>query len=209
MNETYQKARRHLSRRDPVLKAVIQRAGKCLLEPKPDDPLRLLVRCVISQQISTKAAASIYDRLAAKVKEPFTVAKLRKLTEADFRACGFSGGKYRAVVAILDHVTADRAFLKSLPDLEDEPFRAAVTQIKGLGPWSADMLLMFGFARLDVLPVGDLGIKLAFRDLYGLAELPTAARMEEIAEPWRPYRTVASWYLWRTRDAAWKGAEMT
>jgi DNA-3-methyladenine glycosylase II len=209
MNKTYQKARRHLSRRDQVLKAVIQRAGKCLLEQRPDDPLRLLVRCVISQQISTKAAASIYDRLAAKVKEPFTVTKLRKLTEADFRACGFSGGKYRAVVAILDHVTADRGFLKSLPMLADEPFRAAVTQIKGLGPWSADMLLMFGFGRLDVLPVGDLGIKLAFRDLYGMAELPTAAQMEEIAEPWRPYRTVASWYLWRTRDPQWTGGEMT
>ncbi len=202
MNETYQKARRHLSRRDPILKAVIQRAGKCSLVPRPDDPLALLVKVVISQQISVTAAASIYARLTERVK-PMTAAKLRKLTPEDFVACGVSRPKQRAIASLLDHIAAEKTFLAELPTLEDEAFREAVVRIKGLGPWSADMLLMFGFGRLDVFPVGDLGIKLAIRDLYGLTDLPTAPQMLELSEPWRPYRTVASWYLWRSRD--WSG----
>ncbi|QEL15783.1 DNA-3-methyladenine glycosylase family protein [Limnoglobus roseus] len=201
MNETYQKARRHLSRRDPILKAVIQRAGKCLLTPRPDDPLTMLVKVVISQQISVKAAASIYARLTERVK-PMTAAKLRKLTPDDFVACGISRPKQRAIVSLLDHVAVEKAFLKQLPTLEDEAFREAVVRIKGLGPWSADMLLMFGFGRLDVMPVGDLGIKLAIRDLWKLDALPSVQTMLELSEPWRPYRTVASWYLWRSRDWA-------
>lgn len=204
MNEIYQKARRHLGRHCPTMKSIVVRVGKCQLAPRPDEPLALLVKCVISQQISTKAADSIHNRLAEKAKAPpFTVAKLRKLPEADYRACGLSGGKYRAIQAILDRIEADKSFLKELPNLDDDAFRAAVTSIKGLGPWSADMLLMFGFGRLDVLPVGDLGIKLAIRDLWAMKELPTAVEMHAVAEPWRPYRTVASWYLWRTRDASW------
>lgn len=203
MMDDYPKAQRHLARRCPVMKSIIARIGPCRLTPRPDDPLTLLVRCVISQQISTKAADSITNRLAERAKAPpFTVAKLRKLTEADYRACGLSGGKYRAIQAILDRVESDRAFLKALPTLDDDQFRESVTSINGLGPWSADMLLMFGFGRPDVLPVGDLGIKLAIQDLWELDALPTVAQMHAIAEPWRPYRTMASWYLWRTRDAA-------
>lgn len=202
MNETYAKARRHLSRRDPVLKSVIARAGKCTLTPQPDDPLRMLVKAVISQQISVKAAASIYARLAARVKQ-VTAARLRKLTPEDLAACGLSRPKQRAIAAILDHIAAEKSFLKDLPTLEDEAFRESVVRIKGLGPWSADMLLMFGYGRLDILPVGDLGVRLAIRDLYGLADLPSVEQMLEISEPWRPYRTVASWYLWRSRE--WNG----
>ncbi len=200
MNEQYQKARRHLSRRCDVMKDLIAQVGKCQLVPRPDEPLPLLVKCVISQQISIKAADSIFNRLTEKAKLPLTVAKLRKVSEADYRACGLSGSKYRAIQAILDRVESDRTFLKTLPTLDDVAFRESVTTIKGLGPWSADMLLMFGFGRLDVLPVGDLGIKLAIQDLWQMTALPTVAEMEKVAEPWRPFRTVASWYLWRSRD---------
>lgn len=204
MNAYYPKAQRHLAKRCPTMKSIIERVGPCQLTPRPDEPLALLVRCVISQQISTKAADSIHGRLAEKAKAPpFTVAKLRKLAESDYRECGLSGGKFRAIQAILDRIDSDRAFLKALPTLDDDAFRASVTSIKGLGPWSADMLLMFGFGRPDVLPVGDLGIKLAIQDLWKMDKLPTAAEMHAIAEPWRPYRTVASWYLWRTRDDSW------
>ncbi|MBX3399323.1 MAG: DNA-3-methyladenine glycosylase 2 family protein [Gemmataceae bacterium] len=204
MNAYYSKAQRHLAKRCPTMKSIIERVGPCQLTPRPDEPLALLVRCVISQQISTKAADSIHGRLAEKAKAPpFTVAKLRKLAESDYRECGLSGGKFRAIQAILDRIDSDRAFLKALPTLDDDAFRASVTSIKGLGPWSADMLLMFGFGRPDVLPVGDLGIKLAIQDLWKMDKLPTAAEMHAIAEPWRPYRTVASWYLWRTRDDSW------
>ena len=198
----YRKARRHLSRKCAVMKPLIARVGPCTLVPKPDDPFTLIVGCVISQQISVKAAASLYNRLAERVK-PLTAAKLRKLTADDFVACGISRPKQRAIAAILAHIAVEKQFLTQLPLLEDEAFRESVVRIKGLGPWSADMLLMFGFGRLDVLPVGDLGIKLAIRDLYGLSELPSVPAMLELSEPWRPYRTVASWYLWRSRD--WSG----
>lgn len=195
----YQKARRHLSRRDPVLKVVIKQVGRCTWQPVFSDPLTLLVRCVISQQISTKAAETISGRLMEKLGgAPFRVTDLLALTDDDFRACGVSGPKQRALRSVAAHVAADETFLTRLPDLPDDEFRAAVVQIKGLGPWSADMLLMFGISRPDVLPVGDLGIKAAMRNLYGLADLPKPPEMERIAEPWRPYRSVACWYLWRS-----------
>ena len=166
--------------------------------PLPD-PLTLLVRCVISQQISTKAAETISTRLLAKLGSPVRAAKLARLSDDDFRACGVSGPKQRALRAVADHVRANRGFLARLPDLPDDEFREAVTAIHGIGPWSADMLLMFGIARPDVLPVGDLGIKAAIRNLYGFGDrYPSAAEMADVAEPWRPHRSVACWYLWRS-----------
>ena len=200
MNAYYPKAQRHLAKRCPTMKSIIERVGPCQLTPRPDEPLALLVRCVISQQISTKAADSIHGRLAEKAKAPpFTVAKLRKLAESDYRECGLSGGKFRAIQAILDRIDSDRAFLKELPTLDDDAFRASVTSIKGLGPWSADMLLMFGFGRPDVLPVGDMGIRAGAKELFGLPALPTAGELTALAETWRPFRTVASWYIWQSR----------
>jgi DNA-3-methyladenine glycosylase II len=201
VNELYRKACRHLSRRDATLKAVIRRVGPCMLTPRPDEPLRLLVRCVISQQISVKAADSIYAKLSGRWKSgPLTLGKLQKLTAEDFRECGFSGAKVRTIAAILERVVEDKGFLKRLPTLDDDAFRESITSIKGLGPWSADMLLMFGFARLDILPVGDLGLKMGIKDVYGLVSPPSVEEMTAIAEPWRPYRTIASWYMWRARD---------
>jgi DNA-3-methyladenine glycosylase II len=183
-----------------VLKAVIRAVGPCTWKPVFDEPLTLLVRCVISQQISTKAAETISARLLAKLGgRPVRVAKLAALADDDFRTCGVSAPKVRALRAVAAHVAADRTFLRRLPDLPDDEFRAAVTQIKGIGPWSADMLLMFGISRPDVLPVGDLGIKAAIRNLYGFGDrYPTADEMAEVAELWRPYRSVACWYLWRS-----------
>jgi DNA-3-methyladenine glycosylase II len=200
VNELYPKAQRHISRRDAILKEIIKRVGPCTLTPRPDEPLALLLRCVIAQQISTKAADSISKKLAQKWAGSPTLAKLQKLTPTDYSECGISGPKQKAISAILDRVATDRGFLKRLPTLDDEAFREEVTSIKGLGPWSADMLLIFGFSRLDVLPVGDLGVKMGMKDVYGLKSVPTADEMTELAEPWRPYRTIGTWYIWRARD---------
>jgi DNA-3-methyladenine glycosylase II len=194
----YATVRRHLSRRDTVLKALIKTVGPCTWKPLFDEPLTLLVRCVISQQISTKAADTITTRLLAKLGgPPVRAAKLAGMSDEEFRECGVSGPKQRALRAVVEHVAADRTFLKRLPELEDDEFRAAVTRIKGIGPWSADMLLMFGLGRPDVLPVGDFGLKAGVRRFWELEELPSKEKMEELAEPWRPYRSVATWYIWR------------
>jgi DNA-3-methyladenine glycosylase II len=198
--DLYRKARRHLSRRCPVMKALIARVGPCTLEPKPDDPFTLLVGCVIAQQISTKAAGSIFAKLAGAVGgPPVPLERLVALTEAEFRACGVSAPKQRTLRAVAGHVAADPGLLPGITDRDDDTIRTQLTAIKGIGPWSVDMFLMFGICKPDILPVGDLGLRAGIQDLFGLRKLPDADRVTRIAEPWRPYRTIATWYVWRSR----------
>jgi DNA-3-methyladenine glycosylase II len=198
---TFAAARRHLSRRDPVLKAVIARVGPCTLAPISDDPLTILVRCVVFQQLSTAAGRTIFSRLSDKVGGmPFRPQKLAKLSDAELRSCGLSGAKARTVAGLVEFATADPVRLANLLTASDDDVRATVTTVKGIGPWSADMFLMFGLIRPDVFPTGDLGIRTAVRNLYGFADLPTVAEMQEVAAKWSPHRTVASWYLWRSLD---------
>jgi DNA-3-methyladenine glycosylase II len=195
----YTAAQKHLARRCAVLKRLIAKHGPCRLRPEPEDPLTMLVRCVISQQVSTKAAITIRKRLQDRAGA-FTPTQLTQLTDDDYRGCGLSAAKTRAIRAIVARMQEEPTFLPSLAGRDDEDLRAAITSIKGLGPWSADMLLMFGFGRQDILPVGDLVIQVAMQHHWSLEERPKAPQMLEIAEPWRPYRTIASWYLWRSRD---------
>lgn len=216
----YKKVRRHLSSNCPVMKAVIARIGPCILAPKGDDPFTLLVRCVIGQQISTKAAASIFERLARAVTGPpdphpadgtslamwqrettVPLAKLARFAEADYKACGISAPKQRTLRAIVEHVEANPDLLPSIPELSDDAIRERLTVIKGVGPWTVDMYLLFGLGRPDVWPVGDFGIKMAVKAAFNLRKVPDAARLTKIAKPWEPYRSVASWYLWRSLDS--------
>ena len=195
----YREARRHLSQNCPVMKQLIARIGPCTLETKPDDPFTLIVRCVISQQISTKAAESIFGRLAALVGgPPVPLAKVAKLTDAKFKSCGVSGPKQRTLRAVIEHVNANSQLLPGLSEWDDETIREQLTRIKGIGPWSADMFLMFGIGRVDVLPVGDFGFKMAVKNQFGFRKVPDAKRLLKIGEPWRPYRSIATWYLWRS-----------
>ena len=199
----YAAVRKHLSDNCPVMKRVIESAGPCTLVPKGDDPFTLLVRCVIGQQISTKAADSIFARLVAAVGRPsIPVVALAGFTEADYKACGISGPKQRTLRAVIDRVTAEPDLLPSIPALDDDTLRARLTAIKGIGPWTVDMLMIFGLGRADVLPVGDYGVKVAVKNLFNLRKLPDAARITKLARPWAPHRSVAMWYLWRSLD--WK-----
>jgi DNA-3-methyladenine glycosylase II len=195
-------ARRHLSRRDPVLKAVIERVGPCTLAPTSADPLTLLVRCVVFQQLSTAAGRTIFHRIVEKTGgPPLPPDRLKLLSAEDLRSCGLSGAKQRAVAAVLAFDEANPGTLADLPTATDDEVRATVTTIKGIGPWSADMFLMFGDPiRPDVFPTGDLGIRSAIRNLYGFDHLPTPAEMAPVGDRWRPHRTVASWYLWRSLE---------
>jgi DNA-3-methyladenine glycosylase II len=217
----YAAVRRHLSDNCAVMKRVIERVGPCTLAPKPFDPFTLLVRCVIAQQISTKAAESIFWKLAAAVNglpakaaaDPNALAmwqreasvplsKLAKFTEAKYKACGISGPKQRALGAVIAHVKANPKLLPGIPELSDDAIREELTAIKGIGPWTVDMFLLFGLMRPDVWPVGDYGIKVAVKNQFRLRKLPDAKKLERVARPWQPHRSVASWYLWRSLEFA-------
>jgi len=198
--ELYRKAQRHLGRKCPVMKKLITRVGPCTWAPISDDPFTILVRCVIYQQISTKAAKSIFERLAAAAGGlPIARDRLAALAEAEFKACGVSGPKRRTLLAVAEHVVANPDLLPGIEDRDEPTLRTQLTAIKGIGPWSADMFLMFGLGRPDVLPVGDLGLRMGVRDEYGLKDLPAADDLIELAERWRPYRSIATWYFWRSR----------
>lgn len=191
------RARRVLARRDPVLGALIRRVGACGLVPR-GDPYRYLVRSVLYQQITGHAARAIEARLRAafggRIPAP---ARLRAAREAQLRACGLSRQKIaslRAIAAAFDDGVLNA---RRLARLDDDAVVEAVTVLRGVGPWTAHMLLMFSLGRPDVLPVGDYGVRKGAMLLYGLPELPRPAQLEALAEPWRPWRSVASWYLWR------------
>ena len=207
----YKKVRRHLSDNCPVMKRLIARVGPCTLEPYDLDPFTLLVRCVISQQISTKAAESISGRLTELVGDAESGAiplpKVAKLTDAKFKSCGISGPKQRTLRALVGHFKANPKLLPSIPELNDDAIREQLTAVKGIGPWTADMFLLFGLGRPDVWAVGDYGIKVAVKTQFGLRKLPDADRLVKIARPWEPHRSVASWYLWRSLDPQYRAAD--
>jgi len=187
------------------MKELIGRVGPCRLKPNPDDPFTLLVRCIISQQISTKAAESIFGRLAAGVGgPPIAMGKVAKLADAQLQSCGVSGPKQRTLRAVIEHMTANPALLPGIVDRDDEAIRTQLTAIKGIGPWSADMFLIFGLGRPDVLPVGDFGFKMAVKNQFKLRKVPSTDGLVKRGEVWRPYRSIATWYLWRSLELGGK-----
>jgi DNA-3-methyladenine glycosylase II len=184
------------------MREIIARVGPCTLTPSNDDAFTLLVRCVIGQQISTKAADSIYAKLIARIGgPPVPMAKLAKLTEKQFQSCGISGPKQRTLRAAIAHLQANPKLLPEIHTLTDAEIHESLTAINGIGPWTADMFLLFGLGRPDVLAVGDYGIKVAVKKQFRLRKLPDAAKLTKLAAPWQPHRSTACWYLWRSLDA--------
>jgi DNA-3-methyladenine glycosylase II len=199
MNVDHVKARRHLTRRDPVLKQLIGAIGPCTLRHDPDG-FAELARSIIAQQISTRAAASIHGRLLQALgRRGLRPAALLALSDEDFRAAGLSSSKVRSLRDLAEKVHARQVPLRRLPELTDEEVIAALLPVRGIGRWTAQMFLIFSLGRPDVLPVDDLGLRAAVQKAYGLADLPNRATLTELAEPWRPYRSVATWYFWRSR----------
>jgi DNA-3-methyladenine glycosylase II len=194
-----------LRKADPVLRGVIDDVGPVgdFLTGRPTDHYGTLVRSIVGQQLSTKAAASIYnkllDRFGGRAPTPDEV--LAEDPDELRGAVGLSHAKVRYLRSLAEHVLNGSLELDRLSELPDDEVIAALVAVKGLGVWSAHMFLMFHLRRPDVLPVGDLGIRRAIQIRYGLAELPTPAELTEIAEPWRPYRSLACIYLWRSLQA--------
>ena len=194
------KARRHLMRADPVMNDIAKRAGPMTLEPR-GTPYVSLVRAILYQQLAGAAAAAIERRFLAMYGGRVPAADvLASATDEELRTAGISRQKAGYFRSIGEHFANGHLSDRKLMRLPDDEIIEAVTQIKGVGRWTADMLLMFCLGRPDVLPVGDLGVANSMRRAYGLDHLPKADEMTAIAEPWRPYRSAGSWYLWRLGD---------
>ncbi len=181
---------------------LIEAHGAPSIEPTTD-PIMSLARAIVGQQLSTAAARTIWSRVLAlypKSKFP-SAATLLETSDASLRAAGLSGAKTASIKDLARHVVERRLAPKRLPLATDEEITAMLLPIRGIGPWSVDMFLMFALARPDVLPVGDLGIRKGMQRHFKLRTLPEADRMLKLAAPWRPYRTIASWYLWRLLES--------
>jgi DNA-3-methyladenine glycosylase II len=191
---------RHLRRVDPHLRAIIDRIGPCRLEPQ-NDRFNALVRSIIGQQISTKAASSINARLVTMGGEPHQPARLIEIGEANLRSAGLSSAKSRYVLNLAEAVASGQVPLDEFDESwDDQAITQALTAVKGIGVWTAEMFLIFVLNRPDILPASDLGVRVGLRDRHGLAELPRPRDCHSLAEIWRPYRTVASWYIWKGSD---------
>ena len=200
--DEYARARRVLMRRDPVLAPIIRRyKDRRLIDGVPVDPFSALVRTVVGQQLSTKAAATIHRRLLDLLPEGVaTPAALDALNDAQLRQVGLSRQKSAYIRDLSMKAASGELPLEHLSDMSDEEVIEAITKVKGLGRWSAEMFLMFRLRRPDVLPVDDLGIVNAIHRLYKLRKRPDSKRINKLGEVWRPYRTVACWYLWRSLE---------
>ena len=200
--DEYARARRILIRRDPILAPIIRRFhDRRLIDAPAVDPFSALVRTIVGQQLSTKAAATIHRRLLELMPDGIaTPGALDALTDAQLRQVGMSRQKSAYVRDLSAKAASGELHLDRLAEMTDDQVIEALTKVKGLGRWSAEMFLMFRLRRPDVLPVDDLGIVNAIHRLYKLRKRPDAKRIRRLGESWRPYRTVACWYLWRSLE---------
>ena len=191
-----------LLRRDPIMAALIRAHGPCgLADALRVDHLSALVRAIIFQQLSTKAASTIHGRFVGLLPDGrITAAALTAVTDEQFRSVGVSRQKALYLRDLAEKVDSRAVTLDHLADLDDEAVITALTAVKGIGRWTAEMFLMFRLHRPDVLPVGDLGILTAVQKAYGLRTRPTPDRLRQLGDAWKPYRSIACWYLWRSLD---------
>jgi DNA-3-methyladenine glycosylase II len=189
-------AEAHLRAADPVMAQIVAAVGPCTLSPKPAG-FATLVDAIVSQQISVKAADAILRRVEAAAGELAPQALLALGHDA-LRASGLSNAKARYVLDLSERVADGRLDLDHLAQHDDEQIIQQLVLVKGIGRWTAEMYLIFSLGRPDVLPVDDLGLRQGVQRAYGLPELPKGPAIRAIAEPWRPFRSVGTWYLWRS-----------
>jgi DNA-3-methyladenine glycosylase II len=189
----------HLKKTDPVLRAIIERVGPYRIRFR-QPVFETLVRSIIFQQLSGKAASTIYNRLAAVTGEPIEPGAILALPAEHMRALGLSRQKIDYVTDLAARTASGELRFDTCAQLTDDEVMRRFTAVKGIGVWTVQMFLMFALERPDVLPTGDLGLRAAVQKAYGLDEMPSPKELEAMGEPWAPYRTVASWYLWRSLE---------
>jgi DNA-3-methyladenine glycosylase II len=213
---------RHLKKADPVMRAIIERMGPCRMEFGPPE-FHSLAEAIVYQQLNGKAAVTIFKRFATLAGEPLTPDGILKLTNEQMRSAGLSKQKTSYLKDLSEKTASRLVDFAKLPDLPDEEIIEHLTQVKGIGVWTAQMFLMFTLKRPNVLPTGDFGVRMAMYKHYlevqrakapakkgpkksakkgrpRKIKLPTPEQMEKIAKCWEPYRSVACWYLWRSLD---------
>ncbi len=195
----HRKAINHLRRVDPVMSEVIDLVGKCTLEPREEwTHFDALVRSIVFQQLSGKAAATIHGRVSTLIGDGAeTPARIVATSHEDLRSAGLSNAKASYVRNLAEHVLDGSLPVESLHDMGDEDIISALTQVKGIGNWSAQMFLMFRLGRPDILPDTDLGVQKGIQKAYKLRKMPTPKQVSLRGKKWAPYRTIASWYMWR------------
>jgi DNA-3-methyladenine glycosylase II len=189
----------HLREADPVMRAIIDQVGAYQIQFRDPD-FETLVKSIVYQQLSGRVAGVIFGRVTDAAGGRLTPEGILKLRPGRMRTLGLSGQKTAYIRDLARHTRDGRVVFEELARLPDEAVIERLTEVKGIGVWTAHMFLIFALRRPNVLPTGDLGIRNAIRKAYGLLELPKPAEMETLSEPWRPYRTVASWYLWRSLE---------
>jgi DNA-3-methyladenine glycosylase II len=190
----------HLKTNDPVLARVIDDVGPFTLVPQRSG-FKMLVRSILSQQISMAAARSIRERLERQVgTKRLTPERISRLTLDELRSVGVSPQKAGYLLDLAQKTIDGTVCFRTFARKSDDEIIAALTAVKGIGVWTAQMFLIFSAGRLDVFPHDDLGVRVAIKDLYGLRSLPDKTTSQRIAAPWRPYASVASWYCWRYLD---------
>jgi DNA-3-methyladenine glycosylase II len=193
------KAIHHLKKADPVLRAIIERVGPYRIEYGPPE-FSSLAESIVYQQLNGSAAATIFSRFAALAGEPLTPDGVLQLSDQQLRSVGLSKQKSAYLKDLAAKTAGGMLDFKRLPELSDEEVIEHLTQVKGIGVWTAHMFLMFTLRRPDVLPTGDYGVQAAIKKHYRKRKWPKPKDMEKIARPWAPYRSIACWYLWRSLD---------
>jgi DNA-3-methyladenine glycosylase II len=198
-------ALKHLKKSDPVIAAIIRRVGPYAMQYR-EPSFETLVRSIVYQQLSGRVASVIFDRLHAAVRryqkdsEELTPAAILKLRPQQMRKLGLSGQKTLYIRELAKHTKRGSVVFEDLHAAGDTAVIEHLTRVKGIGVWTAQMFLMFALRREDVLPVADLGIRSAMKKAYDLSDLPKPPEMEKIAAAWKPYSSIACWYLWRSLE---------
>jgi DNA-3-methyladenine glycosylase II len=193
------KALSHLRKCDPVLAQIMERVGPFRMEYGPAE-FASLAQAILYQQLNGKAAATIHKRFTELAGDPPTPEGILKLTDEQMRGVGLSKQKSSYLKDLAAKTASGQLDFSRLHDMTDEEVIKHLTQVKGIGVWTAHMFLMFSLRRPDVLPTGDYGVQMAIKKHYRKRKLPKPKDMEKIAKAWAPYRSIACWYLWRSLD---------
>jgi DNA-3-methyladenine glycosylase II len=194
----WDRAKRALAKRDPVMAGIMRAHPKVFMMPR-GEPFFTLARAIVGQQISVKAAQSVWNKVLVCV-EKISAENVLKVKRTDLRACGLSDRKTEYIADLAQHFADGKIHVHRWPEMDDEAIIAELTEVRGIGRWTAEMFLMFNLLRPDVFPLDDLGLQKGICHAYFRKRKVSLRTMKKLGESWRPWRSVATWYLWRSLD---------